>query len=222
MKNLIIIGARGAGREIYGFRNEFKGYKTDYTIKGFLDDKANALADFPGYPPILSSVEDYQICEGDVFVCALGDPIYKEKYVNIIKKKGGEFISLIPYDMLLSADLVHIGVGCIIYPKVGIACNTYIGDFTIIQPQCLIGHDSVIGDYSMMHSYSFTGGGAVLGKAVHLFTGTQIMPHVKIGDNSTVNANSVVTRDVEPNSTVWGIPAQKSTSWYRMILKYIK
>ena len=56
MKNLIIIGARGAGREVYGLALVTKEYNKEYLIKGFLDDKKNALDNLDGYPPIISSV----------------------------------------------------------------------------------------------------------------------------------------------------------------------
>ena len=95
MKNLIIIGARGYGREIFHFAKESIGYGTDFIIKGFLDDNSDALDGYDGYPPILDSVEDYGIEEDDVFTCALGDVNYKRKYVNLILSKGGEFINII-------------------------------------------------------------------------------------------------------------------------------
>ena len=39
MKNLIIIGARGMGRTIHNYLEEFNEYNIDFKIKGFLDDK---------------------------------------------------------------------------------------------------------------------------------------------------------------------------------------
>ena len=75
MKNLIIIGARGFGREYCNSLKLYENYGKEFIIKGFLDDKVEALDVFSGYPPILSSVEEYEIEEDDIFTCALGDPI---------------------------------------------------------------------------------------------------------------------------------------------------
>lgn len=61
MKNLLIIGARGFGREIYNLALESIGYGTEFTIKGFLDDKKEALDGYDGYPSIISSVENYAV-----------------------------------------------------------------------------------------------------------------------------------------------------------------
>ena len=108
MKHLLIIGARGFGREIYNSATESIGYGTEFDIKGFLDDKADALDGFDGYPPIISSVEAYEPLHGDVFVCALGDVKYKIKYAQIILEKGGEFITLIHNSAYISKN-VKIG-----------------------------------------------------------------------------------------------------------------
>ena len=56
MKNLLIIGSRGFGREIYNLALESICYGTEFTIKGFLDDKKEALDGYDGYPSIISSV----------------------------------------------------------------------------------------------------------------------------------------------------------------------
>ena len=75
MKNLLIIGARGFGREVYSLAKEAQGYHKEFVVKGFLDDKADALNGMGNYPPIIDSVEHYLPEEDDVFVCALGDVV---------------------------------------------------------------------------------------------------------------------------------------------------
>ena len=61
MKNLLIIGARGFGREVFDISTQTKEYNNDWIIKGFLDDKVDALEGFNNYPSIISSVEDYEV-----------------------------------------------------------------------------------------------------------------------------------------------------------------
>ena len=84
MKHLLIIGARGWGREIYNMLPECIGYGTDFVMKGFLDDKADALDNTPGYPSIIGSVEQYEPQKDDVFICAMGDAHWKKHYVEIV------------------------------------------------------------------------------------------------------------------------------------------
>lgn len=48
-----------------------------------------------------------------------------------------------------------------------------------------------------------------VGNNVVLGTGCKVLGPVRIADNVTVGANSVVTRSVQPNTTVAGIPARE-------------
>lgn len=219
MKNLLIIGARGTGRGLYGFREDFIGYNETFVIKGFLDSDPHILDGFEGYPPILSSVEDYEVQEDDVFVCALGDPKMKQKYIEIILGKHGEFISLLSKSLVLSKMNRKMGVGCIVWAHTLIDADTEIGDFVTMLPGVVIGHDAVIEDYCVLDTYVFCGGGAKIRKGALLYTGVAVTPHRSVGEGAIVNAGSVVARDVLANTTVMGIPAQESRSWLKMILR---
>ncbi len=208
MKNLIIIGARGFGREYYSGCSLRDDYGKEFIIKGFLDDKATALDGFEGYPPILGPVETYEIQEGDVFTCALGDPFYRKKYVDIIRAKGGRFMSIINPRAIIHPN-AEIGEGVMIGSFCTISSNVTIGDFTTVQAHCNLGHDATVGDFCALESFCFMGGGASLGDNVTLHTRATILPHMKVEDNATVGAGSVVTRKVKAGTTVFGVPALK-------------
>ncbi|MEI8287833.1 MAG: NeuD/PglB/VioB family sugar acetyltransferase [Verrucomicrobiota bacterium] len=206
MKELLIIGARGFGREIYFFAQQCRGYGTDFMIKGFLDDKADALAALPGYAPILSSVENYVIQENDVFTCALGSVKQKQHYVELIKAKGGVFQQLIHASATIFQTSI-IGEGCIISPRVEITADVRIGNYVTITSNSVIGHDVKIGNYCHLGAASFLGGYAELGDGVTLHPGAKVVPHKKVGAGATVGINSVVLFNIKPGVTVFGMPA---------------
>lgn len=60
MRNLIIIGAGGMGRTIYDMALENNGYLKDFQIKGFIDDDIHQLDRFGNYPPIISTILEYE------------------------------------------------------------------------------------------------------------------------------------------------------------------
>jgi serine O-acetyltransferase len=47
-----------------------------------------------------------------------------------------------------------------------------------------------------------------IGNNVTIYAGAKVLGNVKIGDNGTIGANSVVIQDVPPNATVMGVPAK--------------
>lgn len=211
MKQLLIIGARGWGREVYNMLPDCVGYGTEYVVKGFLDDKADALDGMPGYPPIIDSVENYEPQEEDVFTCALGDAHWKKHYVEIVLSKGGKFINIIHNTATIERNTT-IGQGCIITARVGISCDIKIGDFVTFQVYTIVGHDAKIGNYCHLGVRSFMGGYSVLGHVTTIQTSSIVLPHVRVGNECMVGAGAVVIKKVKDGNTVYGNPAK--------ILKY--
>ena len=206
MRNLIIIGARGFGREVYHLATQCEGYGRDFCVKGFLDDKKESLDGLCGYPMVLGDVESYDIEPDDVFVCALGEPVYKKHYVEIMLGKGGVFISLVHPSAIITFN-TRLGQGSIVLSGAYLSCDLSLGDFITFQPFCVIGHDARIDSFCHLNSYAFMGGYASLGEGVTLHTGAKVLPHKKIGSWATVGAGSVVLRNVKSGQTVFGMPA---------------
>jgi len=208
MKELIIIGARGFGREVYNLALQCDGYGEDFSVKGFLDDKNDALLGFENYPPIISSVENYQIKENDFFTCALGEVKWKKKYSQIILDKGGKFLNLVHPSVKLNLN-VQIGSGVILLNNVIISNDCLLGNFVTIQPFSFLGHDSQVGDLCHINAYSFMGGGSMLENEVCLNTRATVLPKIVIKKGATVGAASLVIRNVMEGVTVFGVPAMK-------------
>ncbi len=208
MKNLIIIGARGFGREVAALATQCSGYTKEYTLKGFLDNKEDVLNGFEGYPPLLSSVEDYRPEENDVFACALGDVNWKEHYTDKIREKKGTFINLIHPTATLSQN-VTLGEGVIIFGNSYIGNDTSIGDLVTIQGAVQIGHDVKIGRLSHFNAFAFVGGYCSIGEKVTMNVKASVIPKVNIAHSATVGAHSLVIKNPGPWSSVFGTPAKK-------------
>ncbi len=213
MKNLILIGARGYGREIFGDIHYFDEYKRgEWSIKGFLDSDAHALdgyaCAFGEYPPILGAPEEYEPQPDDIFFCALGDPGYRRKYAEMILAKGGQFVSLIHPEAAVSPG-AKVGVGCVISKWCTVSNNVTIGDFTTVHSFCTMGHDVKIGAYNAIESYCFFGGYSQTGDNVTCHPRVSFIPHKKVGNNVTIGAHSVVMRNFGDNLHLFGIPAKK-------------
>ncbi|PHS09008.1 MAG: acetyltransferase [Kordia sp.] len=104
--------------------------------------------------------------------------------------------------------------------------NSYIGDYSTVQ--AFNGKKVVIGDNcALSHNvriYTLTydsdqnfntelrkntlSGDVIIGNGVWIGANVLITPGVRVGDNSIIGANSVVTKDVDSNSIYGGVPAK--------------
>lgn len=208
MKNLIIIGAGGYGRELCNFATTCHGYGTAFTLKGFIDDTPDPLGGFPGYPPVLGRIVEYAPQPGDVFICAIGDIQGRKKCTQMIESRGGEFISLISLYATIERNSV-LGRGCVVQAGVGISCDCRIGDHVHFQGMCVVGHDARIGSWSFLHCGAFLGGHVQVGEGVHIYPYAVIHPGKKVGDYATLGAGSFIIRHVPPHATMYGNPAKR-------------
>lgn len=208
MKNLIIIGARGWGREVL-WSLSGRAKAGEFTIKGFLDSDLHALDGLIGeFPPILGSVEDYEVQPDDIFFCAMGNPIYRRKYAEIIEAKGGRFYTFVSKQAFVSPNAT-IGEGSFVAANTTISDNVVIGKQAMVHGLCTLGHDVKIGDYVSIEAYCFFGGYSSVGNNSSIHVRSTIIAHKSVGVNASVGAGSVVIRNVKDGVHVFGNPATK-------------
>lgn len=208
MKHLIIIGARGFGREVYCSACESVGYGVEFDIKGYLDDKADALDGYNDYPPILGAVETYAIEPDDVFVCALGEVKWKKHYSQLILDKGGEFITLIHKTAYVGKNTT-IGKGCLLLAGCRLHCDVTVGNYVTIQPYAILGHDVTVADWCLINAFADCGGFSRMEEGATLHTTSFLLPKKKMGAYSTLGAGSVAVRNVKEGTVVLGVPAKE-------------
>lgn len=209
MKHLIIVGARGWGREVYATAVSLDGYNKDFDIKGFLDSKFEAFDALNGdFPPILCAPEDYEIQPDDVFFIAMGEPKWRKYYAEIIEKKGGTFMSIISKDAFINKTAV-VGNGSFVSRWTSISDNVKIGKHGIVHSFSALGHDVIVGDYCTIEAHSFLGGYAKMGNESVMHVRSTLIRTKSIGNNVEVGSSSVVMRNIADGLHVFGNPAKK-------------
>ncbi len=206
MKQLIIIGAGGMGRTMYSNALEAVGYGTEFVVKGFLNDYPS-LDQFESYPPIIGTIEDYQLQEEDVFICSIGDKLRKQ-CIEKIQSRGGEFINLVHQTARLYTN-TKLGKGNFIGAYTVIGNDAQIGDFNMIQSYTVIGHDDKIGSWNRIDTHVTCVGGIVIEDHVNIHTSAVISHNVVVESGANVGACSFVIRKVKSGTTVFGNPAKK-------------
>lgn len=209
MRDIVIIGSGGVGKETACIIEEINKVKATYNILGFIDDN-NSLwgKEINGYM-VLGGNEYLKKNYGEETYVIVAIANYKIKR-NIVQELKGKykFPTLIHPDVIEPSHTTKIGVGSIIYPGVIMTTNISIGNHVIISPKCGIGHDSIIKDYvSLLWNVNISGYD-VIEEGVLVGSGATIIQNKRIGQGSTIGAGAVVIADIEKCKTVVGVPAK--------------
>ena len=207
MKHLVIIGAGGFGREMFGAAREAVGYGTAFDIRGFLDAHADALDGFAGYPPVIGAPETYVPQPDDVFITALGNLDSRRRCADFIESRGGRFASVIHRTAILGPN-VTVGDGSFIAPNVVLTADVRIGRHVAVFHNTSIGHDTSLEDFSHVYAQCSIGGEVRVGEGAVVYPGAVVTPRRTIGEESVVGAGSTVILNVKPRTTVFGSPAK--------------
>ena len=111
--------------------------------------------------------------------------------------------------MTLGIDIdpsAALGPGVVVVHGVGLV----IGSAVRIEGDCVLFHGVTLGDRgSEWVGDNIPDGHPRVERDCMIGTGAKLLGPITIGANSVVGANAVVTRDVEPNSVMAGVPARR-------------
>lgn len=203
MKDLVIVGAGGFGREIFAWA-ECSGR---WRLKGFLDDNPAAANDPRLRAPVIGTVSDYLPAEAEVFLCGIGSPELRRTFSEKLRARGARFATLV-HPTAVVATGAQLADGVIVCPYVVISVDSRIGEGAAIYYHSSVDHDAVLGPWTQVSAHCDITGGVSVGAGVFVGSHASILPQVKVGDRARIGAGAIVTRDVLPDVTVAGVPAR--------------
>ena len=207
MKNIIIIGAGGVGREVSLIIEKINKLKATWNLIGFIDDNINSWNRIINGYQIIGGMDLLETLPLDTYVViAIANYNVKKKIVNKINNKF-KFATIIDPKVYIH-DYMSIGEGTIIYEGAIITANIQVGNHVIISPKCGIGHDSIIKDYVSLLWNVNVSGNDVIEEGVMMGSGSTVIQGKRIEKGSTVGAGAVVIDDIDSYSTVVGVPAK--------------
>lgn len=135
------------------------------------------------------------------------------------RNEKGEFEGFPHVGGVLIEDNVDIGANtCIDRGALG---NTIIKEGAKIDNLVHVAHNVIIGRHSAIIANSMLGGSVEIGDYSWVAPSASILNQIIIGNNATVGMSAVVTKNVDNNITVAGLPARPLNDFIK-IQKYLK
>jgi sugar O-acyltransferase (sialic acid O-acetyltransferase NeuD family) len=204
MAQFVIIGAGGLAMEVAALVAS-EGHSV-YGLLGLPDE----VGDNRGGLPVIGTETDAGDFAGFNLLIAVGYPKVKRQILTAIKSHPPTWPAFISARAhIVDRSSFCLGQGSIIAPGVMATCHISIGQFSYINMNATIGHGVTIGECCQVNPGANLSGGVAIGDGVLVGTGAQILEGLTIGDGAVIGAGAVVTREVEPRTTVFSVPTRR-------------
>ena len=209
MKNIVIVGAGGFGREVEWLIKRINQQNNNkWNILGYVDDNLEKGKKITNLEVIYNTEELSQTKEKTNVVIAIGNAKVRKTIYNKIKNNENlAFPNLIDPSAIIGE--IDLGKGNIICAGTIATVNIKLNDFNIINLDCTIGHDDILEDFITVYPSVNISGNTNIKELVEIGTGTQIIQGKNICSNVIIGAGAVVVKDIIEAGTYVGIPVKK-------------
>lgn len=211
MKQIYIVGAGGAAKEIFLLLKDINEVKPIFDFKGFIDISTEEFLQIGEKQYNIISEIDFltNYKENALVVFGLGDVNRLKKIVELYKQKENlEFPNIIHPNVKLD-ESISLGIGNIITCQCVFTVDTSLENFNYINRGVHIGHDCKIGSFNVINPCAVISGGVMMEDENLIGTNATILQYLKIGSINKIGAGAVITKDVESDSLMMGVPAKK-------------
>ena len=206
MKNIIVFGAGEFGTLIQNVMS----YNQDFQIAAFGDDNMDKSKITTGNVPLFNQGDLFQFAKENEIktaIMAIGNNRVRGIKYNLFKNAGFEMLSIVHPKALIDTEVVY-GDNVIIEMGTAIHTHSKIGNNVFLGGDALIGQHNIIGNHVLVGGNASFGGAVVVEDYASIGVGSSIKPGVTIGKGAVVGVGAVVIKDVEPGTTVVGVPAK--------------
>ena len=209
MKDLVIYGFGGFGREIACLISSINKVKPTWNMIGFIDD-GRLIGESNRYGKVLGGIKELNEIKNPIaVVLAIASPTILQKIVNSIENEYVYFPNIIaPNVLFFDKDTVKMGRGNVITFGGRISCDVTIGDFNLMNGCVSLGHDVKIGNFNMLQPEVRISGETQIGDTNFFGVRSTVLQGLKIGNNVRVATGSVIIRKTKDGMTYMGNPAK--------------
>jgi sugar O-acyltransferase (sialic acid O-acetyltransferase NeuD family) len=144
---------------------------------------------------------------GDV-VLGMGDPQIRSEAATRLGNYADLGWPVLVHPRADIGPRVVLAAGVVVASGSIITVDVEILGWTMLNLGVTVGHDVRIGQFCMINPLVAISGNAVIDDEVLVGTGAVVLEGRHVGRGATVGAGAVVATDVDPGSTVVGVPAR--------------
>jgi sugar O-acyltransferase (sialic acid O-acetyltransferase NeuD family) len=212
VKRIAIIGAGGFARELRWLLSDIAADVNRsceaFEIAGFVVTDLGKIG--PHESEVLGDYRWLDANKVDALAMGIGTPAARLEVAAELKCRFPklEWPAIVHPSLRFDATSCEFEEGVIVCAGVIATVNVVFEAFSMMNLSCTIGHETRIGAGSVLNPTVNISGGVHVGRGVLVGTGAQILQNLTIGENAIIGAGAVVSKNVEPATTVVGIPAR--------------
>lgn len=212
MKNVVIYGAGGFGKEIACLLKQINEVSEEWNLLGYIDD-CLPIGTENRYGKVIGTMDT--LCnwsEGELnVVVSIASPNVLNKIKETIHNPLIVFPNILaPNVNVFDEDAVKMGKGNIFFFGCRISCDVEIGDFNICVGLNSFGHDVKVGNCNVFSPSVRLSGCVTVGNLNFFGVGSVVLQGVKIGNNIRLGAESVLMTKPKDGNLYMGNPARKT------------
>nr|WP_321522370.1 serine acetyltransferase [uncultured Macellibacteroides sp.] len=213
MKDIIIYGAGGFGKEIACLLRHINEAKPTWNLIGYLDDNQACWG---------QQVSHFGTCLGGIdflnnypseiaVILGMGSSNAVRAVREKITNPHVSFPNIIhPTFRINDPETFKIGEGNIIQSLCIVTCDVTMGNFNVLNGAITLGHDVVIGDYNTIMPGVRISGETKVGEHNFFGVGSIVLQQLKIGNRVRLSAGSVLMTKPKDGMLYMGNPAKKT------------
>jgi sugar O-acyltransferase (sialic acid O-acetyltransferase NeuD family) len=205
-KDCVIMGAGGHGRVVLDILLSARQYQ----VIGFLDSNPALHGRRMDGLPILGDMEalaDLRAQGVALAVVAIGDNGVRRAMADQFEQAGFDLINAIHPSANLARN-VSLGRNVVVAAGALVCAHCQIGDSVILNTGCIVDHETMIGTAAHVCPGARVAGRVTIESGAFIGIGATVLQGLRIGCEAVVGGGAVVIEDVEPLTTVVGVPAQ--------------
>jgi len=208
--NIAIVGAGGHGRVVLDIIRA----AGQHQAVSFLDSNPKLSGRRIDGVPVVGGCErlpDLRAQGVTGVVVAIGDNGVRRGFAEQFRADGFELINVL-HPSAQIASTATLGCNVVIAAGVVVSAHCQIGDSAILNTGCIVDHESMIGTSAHICPGVRLAGHVTVESGAFVGIGATVVQNIRIGFDAVVGAGAVVIRDVDPMTTVVGVPAHEIKS----------